>query len=769
MDTATSKHTESFLDEMGVAWDEPPPYELHSPGAILESSCTLKADGTLDISFASSAPTELTKSLPVHQPAVAEPEVKPPGRCLPLNVVVQVVGSRGDVQPFIALGTALQRYGHRVRLATHDVFAEFVRKSGLEFYPIGGDPKDLMSYMVRNPGLLPSIDSLRGGDIPRKRRMIYEMLRGCWSSCVFPDPVSHEPFIANAIIANPPSFAHVHCAQALGIPVHMMFTMPWTATDAFPHPLTNVKATDIRQTQANYYSYGIVNMMTWQGLGDVINGWRVKDLHLEPIHTSMGPDLIDWLKVPFTYCWPPALGSNIDICGFFMREEPTYTPPQDLANFLRAGPAPVYIGFGSIVLENAKRTTEIILQACKTAAARVIISRGWSKLGGNDPSTDDVFYLGDCPHEWLFKQVSAVVHHGGAGTTACGLYNARPTVVVPFFGDQPFWGNIVASNGAGPVPIPHKSLNSQNLADALKFCLTSETTQAARAIADQMRREHGVEMAVQSFHHHLNTSDMTCDVLSEHAADWVCRLPKSNSDLKLSHAALKGYIFSEQLKLADAIPYRPKDYNTDVERWDPLTAGVSATLSTLTDFTSALGGTFVNPFKEFKKARVADGEGGSAGLTATAAVGKGLISMGSSLSKGTLVGIPLALTEGLRNAPKLYGDQVKDHGRVKDWKSGGIVAAKNFGSGFYEGVTDIVSKPYAGAKKEGTISFMKGVGKGPMNMVTKPGSAMFGLFAYPAQGIYKSMKSLRKSTITDIVRAGKLASFERYIPPPGAL
>ncbi|KAK1715407.1 hypothetical protein BDP67DRAFT_353366, partial [Colletotrichum lupini] len=142
-----------------------------------------------------------------------------------LNVVIQVVGSRGDVQPFIALGTALRRYGHRVRLATHDTFAKFVTDSGLEFFPIGGDPADLMSYMVRNPGLIPSMESLKGGDVGKKRRMIREMLHGCWRSCIDPDPISNRPFVADAIIANPPSFAHVHCAQALGIPAHIMFTM----------------------------------------------------------------------------------------------------------------------------------------------------------------------------------------------------------------------------------------------------------------------------------------------------------------------------------------------------------------------------------------------------------------------------------------------------------------------------------------------------------------------------------------------------------------
>jgi UDP:flavonoid glycosyltransferase YjiC (YdhE family) len=182
-----------------------------------------------------------------------------------LNIVIQVVGSRGDVQPFIALGNELQKYGHRIRLATHNTFQKFVQDHGLEFYPIGGNPEELMAYMVKNPGLIPSMKSLREGEIARKRLMVGEMLNGCWNSCVGPDPVSGIPFVADAIIANPPSFAHVHCAQALGIPVHLMFTMPWSNTRAFPHPLANLKNRGTDTSAANYVSYSVVEWMTWQG------------------------------------------------------------------------------------------------------------------------------------------------------------------------------------------------------------------------------------------------------------------------------------------------------------------------------------------------------------------------------------------------------------------------------------------------------------------------------------------------------------------------
>lgn len=168
-----------------------------------------------------------------------------------MNIVIQVVGSRGDVQPFVALGRTLRStYGHRVRLATHPTFRPFVEENGLEFFSIGGDPAELMEFMVKNPGLMPGNDSLKNGDVGKRRKGMEEIVQGCWRSCIEagdgsgpPTRTSREegskssadfininagtteqPFIADAIIANPPSFAHVHIAEKLGIPLHLMFT-----------------------------------------------------------------------------------------------------------------------------------------------------------------------------------------------------------------------------------------------------------------------------------------------------------------------------------------------------------------------------------------------------------------------------------------------------------------------------------------------------------------------------------------------------------------
>jgi UDP:flavonoid glycosyltransferase YjiC (YdhE family) len=178
-----------------------------------------------------------------------------------------------------------------------------------------------------------------------------------------------------------------------------------------------------------------------QRLGDVINQWR-NTLDLEEIDMFDGPTLVATLKIPVTYCWSQALVPKpadwppyIDVCGFFFRDPPHYEPTPELQSFLDSGPRPVYIGFGSIVLEDPQRITSAVIGAVQAIGCRAIVSRGWSNLGGHGESHENVVFIGDCPHEWLFQHVTAVVHHGGAGTTACGLKNGKPTTIVPFFGE----------------------------------------------------------------------------------------------------------------------------------------------------------------------------------------------------------------------------------------------------------------------------------------------------------------------------------------------
>ncbi|OLN97672.1 Sterol 3-beta-glucosyltransferase UGT80A2-like protein 2 [Colletotrichum chlorophyti] len=711
-----------------------------------------------------------------------------------LNVLIQVVGSRGDVQPFVALGNELQRLGFRVRLATHDTFGEFVRDAGLEFYPVGGDPAALMAYMVKNPGLIPSFHSLRAGEIQQKRDMIEEMLEGFWYSCHRPDTITGNPFVADAIIANPPAFAHVHCAQVLGIPVHVMFTMPWTSTTKFPHPLANL-SNSRDQSMANSASYAIVEYLTWQGLGDVVNRWR-RSIDLEPVAMFDGPLLAERLRIPFTYCWSPALvekpadwGAHIDVCGFFFRNAPSYSPPEDLTRFLQAGRPPVYIGFGSIVLENPERVIKTVLDAVQLAGVRAIVSKGWSNLSG--AAGDDVYWIGDCPHEWLFAHVAAVVHHGGAGTTACGLRNGVPTLIVPFFGDQPFWGKMVANAGAGPEPIPFKQLTSQKLADGIGYCMTPQARSAAQAIAERMRSENGVQAAAQSWLRQLPKQRLQCDLIPSQPAAWTYK--KGKKPVKISKLAAEELVSRKVIEAKHLEFYRSKPLNLDVTRWDPLTGTASAVVASTVDMTDALFGMFSKPVEEYKHeqrrreretkretsrqgsgsqenvgteegrhslatSQIADsasfdpGQRKRRSMAATVA-GASVKSFGMIVPKVAmgLVDVPLAFTEGMRVMPGHFGTKVRDHGPVTDAKSGAVVAGKTLAWGLADGLSDLVMEPVRGGIKEGVVGVVKGVGKGAISAVTKTGTGMVGLIAYPGTGIAKSIRTAVRSGTSKLI------------------
>ncbi|KAG6195338.1 hypothetical protein E4U35_008472 [Claviceps purpurea] len=501
-----------------------------------------------------------------------------------LNVVIQIVGSRGDVQPFLALGKVLQEtYGHRIRIATHATFKSFVEENGLEFFNIGGDPAELMAFMVKHPGLMPGIDALKSGEITRRRRGVEQMLLGCWRSCIEagdgmgPPPKQHrvnapldflqslpgdegaQPFVADAIIANPPSFAHIHIAEKMGIPLHMMFTMPWSPTRAFPHPLANVQSSNADDVMTNYLTYTLVDMMTWQGLGDIINRFRKRALDLPALSFVWAPGSLNRLKIPYTYCWSPALipkpndwGVHIDVSGFcFLDLASSYIPDPDLAEFLETGPPPVYIGFGSIVVEDPNSMTQMIFEAIRLAGIRALVSKGWGGLGAEDcGNPESVFMLGNVPHDWLFERVSAVVHHGGAGTTATGIKAGKPTLVVPFFGDQPFWGAMIAKANAGPEPIPYKDLTAEKLAEAIKICLEPNTLARAAELGTKIRKEAGTDVGARSFHRHMDIENMRCSLAPSRAATWRVRRTKVRlSPLAMSVLVDAGLLEYDDVKL----------------------------------------------------------------------------------------------------------------------------------------------------------------------------------------------------------------------------
>ncbi|KAH0471098.1 hypothetical protein IEQ34_000821 [Dendrobium chrysotoxum] len=419
----------------------------------------------------------------------------------PLQIVILIVGTRGDVQPFVAIGKRLQDYGHRVRLATHANFKDFVLTAGLEFYPLGGDPKILAGYMVKNKGFLPSAPS----EIPVQRKQIREIIFSLLAACRDPDVDSGIPFKADAIIANPPAYGHTHVAEALNVPIHIFFTMPWTPTTEFPHPLSRVK-----QTAGYRLSYQIVDSMIWLGIRDMINDFRKRKLKLRPVTYLSGAQGSS-SDIPHGYIWSPQLvpkpkdwGPKVDVVGFcFLDLATNYEPPEQLVKWLASGEKPIYIGFGSLPVQEPEKMTKIIVEALEITGQRGIINKGWGGLGDLPEPKEFVYLLDNVPHDWLFLQCKAVIHHGGAGTTAAGLKAACPTTVVPFFGDQPFWGEQVHARGVGPDPIPVDQFTLPKLVDAIKFMLNSQVKERAIDLAKAMQSEDGVAGAVHAFLRHL--------------------------------------------------------------------------------------------------------------------------------------------------------------------------------------------------------------------------------------------------------------------------
>ncbi|KAF8775213.1 hypothetical protein HU200_004613 [Digitaria exilis] len=417
-----------------------------------------------------------------------------------LKIAMLVVGTRGDVQPFIALAKRLQEFGHYVRLATHVNFRTFVKSAGIDFYPLGGDPRIMAQYMTKNKGFCLAAPT----DIYAQRKQLKEIIFSVLPACTEPDLDTGIPFRAQAIIANPPAYGHLHIAEALGIPLHIFFTFPWTPTDEFPHPLARMP-----QSATYRLSYLILDLIIWWGTRGFINDFR-KKLNLPPIayfstyHGSIS-------HLPTGYMWSPQLmpkpkdwGPLVDVVGYcFLNLGTKYEPPPELSQWLQQGPKPIYIGFGSMPLDDEKKVTSTILDALRETGQRGIISRGWGALGSFSEVPVDIFILEDCPHDWLFPRCAAVVHHGGAGTTAAGLIAGCPTTVVPFFGDQFFWAERVHARGVGPAPIPIAALTVEALSNAIRFMLDPEVKSRAMELAIAIGNEDGVAAAVDAFHRHL--------------------------------------------------------------------------------------------------------------------------------------------------------------------------------------------------------------------------------------------------------------------------
>ncbi|KAG9603976.1 UDP-Glycosyltransferase/glycogen phosphorylase, partial [Aureobasidium melanogenum] len=666
-----------------------------------------------------------------------------PSTCPQLNIVMHVVGSRGDVQPFVALALKLKEFGHRIRFASHPVFKGFVEGYGIEFFSISGDPAELMAYMVKNPGIIPKMESMRGDVIEKQTKTISRILDGM--PCGARSCVMRIPFIADVIIANPPSFAHIHCAEKLGIPLHIMFTMPWSPTRHFPHPLVNLRGAEAESELSNYLSYKFLDWITWQGLGSEINNFRSRRLGLERLDSMSAISMMRRAEIPHTYCWsekllqrPKDWSSNTSVAGFYVLPRLSdFKPSESLMAFLSNGPNPIYIGFGSIVVDHPKTFTHTILEAVRISGVRAIISKGWGGIGAQHlHHSPSIFMLDDCPHDWLFPKVQCVVHHGGAGTTSAGLAAGKPTIIVPFFGDQLTWGQAVFKAGAGPRPLPWKSLTPTLLAEAISFALDPRAVAVAEDIASELSREKGTARGVEL---------------------WKI----AHSDLRLSAAAAELLRSDGCLDFRHLKPLRTKEYSLRTHPWDPVSGGTKAIINLFydtfkgfaeigSDFTrkpyfgqeSVMG---VGQYSQADMKAVVDECGAIKPESSERQVfgvrtAKGFGRIFQAAARAPMK-FTVAMAEGAHNAPRLWGDRsVRKPVKVTGIMPGISAGCQELLLGTYDGITGLVTLPVRGAKEEGVIGFAKGIGQGIVGLPVKIWAGMSGVTGYPMQGVDEQIK-----------------------------
>lgn len=341
----------------------------------------------------------------------------------------------------------------------------------------------------------------------------------------------------------------------------------------------------------------------------MINRFRVKTLGLEPVSTLWAPGQLYRQKVPFTYLWSPGLvpkpqdwGPEIDIAGFvFLDLATTFKPPEGLVEFLEAGPPPIYIGFGSIVVDDPDRFTAMIFEAVKIAGVRALVSKGWGGLGGGNVP-DGVYMLDNTPHDWIFPRVSAVIHHGGAGTSAIGLKCGKPTMIVPFFGDQPFWGAMIAKAGAGyHEPVPYKVLTVDKLVEGIQECLSPEAQENAKRLADEIAAEgDGAENAVESFHRSLplrGAHCMHCSILEDRVAVWKYK----GTSLKLSALAAHMLVERQRLVWRNLRLLRHYEWTDFSGPGEPVTGAGAAIIGSVSGVAKGVGGVPVKMVKRIRR------------------------------------------------------------------------------------------------------------------------------------------------------------------------
>jgi sterol 3beta-glucosyltransferase len=422
-----------------------------------------------------------------------------------VRITILALGTRGDVQPYVALGLGLQRAGHEVRLVAFGEFKALVESRGLDFFSAGlGTSERLeIDQEARATFTTTFTTIIEGGTIRQQwqayhefRPIMEQMQESFWQASQGTQVVIFSTIGMNAY----------HVAEKLKVPCVWALTTPTLGrTRTQPNPLLPPLPLG---SGYNLLTHVLVEQLIQQVIGRLYNSWRRAQLDLPSISLHRWPyTQLHGRPVPLLYGYSPAVAprppdwsEHAHVTGYwFLDHASDWQPPADLVDFLESGPPPIYIGFGSIVSRGSEKASRIVLDALRQSGQRAVMATGWGGLDQSD-LPDEVFVVKSVPHDWLFPRMAAVVHHGGAGTTGAGLRAGVPGIVIPFSKDQPFWARRVKALGVGPDPIPRKRLTAGRLAHAMRVAVTDEAMRKrAAALGETIRAEDGVGNAVRVF------------------------------------------------------------------------------------------------------------------------------------------------------------------------------------------------------------------------------------------------------------------------------
>lgn len=411
------------------------------------------------------------------------------------RILVTTVGSRGDIQPFLALSLALRDAGYAVTLAAPETFREWVEGYGIAFAPIRADVRAMLETGAGR-------EMMQGGTNPitffRRFKVLCMSLVDDWGQDVLRAAEGAE-LIVHSYVSWAPAQG---VARRMGIPAINVHLQPLVPSRQFPAPFF-----PWRHDLPHWFhalTWQLFELGMWQFIRGPINDMRARQYGSPPLGMA-GPNRRGGpLEYTTLHAYSPCIvpkpadwGEFHHVTGYWVLPQgAAWHPDPALERFLE-GPKPVYIGFGSMTVASPPDELRMLGEAVKAAGVRAVIGAGWSGIGQAD-APENCHVLAEAPHEWLFPRMAGVIHHGGAGTTAAALRAGVPQMVCPFIADQPFWGHRLQMIGVGPAHILHRKLTAEALAKRLgELVGTERYRRRAEEIGLRVRAEHGLKAALQ--------------------------------------------------------------------------------------------------------------------------------------------------------------------------------------------------------------------------------------------------------------------------------